>query len=342
MLVNLYATHRNPPPLEFPHQLNSRRDRSDEALAEHLRGFAGYIFQKGGRKMTAHLYHLLQHVERVQHHLSLWVNEDDDLEGFCEWAKQANAIVFYQDGAVRDDYGLRLLDPRDGSRDPDAVIPFLPDAYERKARSLEELARMGVVSLPSLPPTVSEHEVLLRTPDEVARRALALLVVALRAESIDRGDPWPVPEMRKRFPEGFAALSGREKLFLVNDAPDRQAVIDGTWRYEALALLLWALGLVDELTPPVGACDPRVLAEAATAVPGDALVANARLRAVSVILDAADLHYRLHWAVRQAEQIDEREPPGGLTSGVVAERRYALNWLVRHQDAEWDRVQTPT
>lgn len=38
LLINAYATHRDPPPLEFPHGLNARRDRSDPELGEHLRG----------------------------------------------------------------------------------------------------------------------------------------------------------------------------------------------------------------------------------------------------------------------------------------------------------------
>ena len=58
-------------------------------------------------------------------------------------------------------------------------------------------------------------------------------------------------------------------------------------------------------------------------------------------LDALDLHYRAHWAVRQA-QMEQADPPGGLIPGVVLERHYALNWLVRFEDAPWDEVDTPT
>lgn len=341
LIVNLYATHRKPPPITFVPKIGVHRDRSDPDLVPHLEGFCGYIFARGGRKMTAHLHHLMQHVQRVQHHFSIEV-EEEALESLCAWAAQANAIMFYQDGSIRDDYGLTLLDPRDGSSHPDAEIPFLPDALERKARSHRELERMGVVVLPSLPPIVASEEVRLRTPDEVARRALALLVVALRAESLNAGAPWPVPEMRARYPLGFEALSPREKTFMWNAVPETQAVIDHSWRYEALALLLWALELVEELPPPVVLCDAKATVVAATSVPADVLIESARLRSTDELLDAADLHYRLHWAARQAVQVEKREPPASLVPGVLAERRHALNWLLRFEDADWDHVKTPT
>lgn len=109
MIVNFYATLRELPELSFPHELNSRRDRSDPSLAEHLAGFAGYIWQGAGRTMTANVYHLLQHVRRVRHQLSATV-DTDDLESMCAWAARANAVLFYQDGSVRDDQGHPLVD----------------------------------------------------------------------------------------------------------------------------------------------------------------------------------------------------------------------------------------
>jgi hypothetical protein len=63
------------------------------------------------------------------------------------------------------------------------------------------------------------------------------------------------------------------------------------------------------------------------------------------LLDALDLHSRLHWLVRQRQ---DGKPPDGemggndLDPGVVLERYYALNWLVQHEGAEWDDVKTPT
>ena len=65
------------------------------------------------------------------------------------------------------------------------------------------------------------------------------------------------------------------------------------------------------------------------------------MRPASEILDALDLHYRLHWATTSARTKGE-PAPAGLEPGVVFERHYALNWLTCFQDAEWDDVDTPT
>jgi hypothetical protein len=88
-------------------------------------------------------------------------------------------------------------------------------------------------------------------------------------------------------------------------------------------------------------CDVPGLAKAMLKVDGPTFVREARLRATGEILDALDLHYRLHWATTEA-RMKEADPPGGLEAGVVQERHYALNWLTRFQDADWDDVDTPT
>ena len=58
---------------------------------------------------------------------------------------------------------------------------FPRDARDRQARSEEELSQFGIRT-PATLPVVSATEVVLRPASEVARRALALFVVALRAE----------------------------------------------------------------------------------------------------------------------------------------------------------------
>jgi len=67
----------------------------------------------------------------------------------------------------------------------------------------------------------------------------------------------------------------------------------------------------------------------------------ARMRPDSEILDALDLHYRLHWIVRQA-QVQQQPAPAGLNADVLMERHHALNWLVLFEGNDWDDVDTPT
>ncbi len=71
------------------------------------------------------------------------------------------------------------------------------------------------------------------------------------------------------------------------------------------------------------------------------LLAGAKLRTATTILDEADLIYRIHWAVVDARL--RRSPfPMAVEAGVVYERHYALNWLIGYQGQEWDDVSTDT
>ena len=118
-------------------------------------------------------------------------------------------------------------------------------------------------------------------------------------------------------------------------------VVEFSWRYEALFLLQWALGLVDELPLPRSICDAPQVERIMLDTDDNDLVGNAGLRPAKDILDALDLHFRLHWAARNAE-LGERDSPENLDAGIILERHYALNWLVHFEDAGWDEVDTST
>jgi hypothetical protein len=62
---------------------------------------------------------------------------------------------------------------------------------------------------------------------------------------------------------------------------------------------------------------------------------DANLRSLSQLLDQADLIFRYHWSVTDAEQ-NQRDMPAGLRANVVNQRLGALNWLIRNPDQEWD------
>jgi uncharacterized protein DUF4272 len=219
------------------------------------------------------------------------------------------------------------------------------DARDRQARSEEELRQFGVRTAATLPPVVSETEVVLRAPSEVARRVLALFVVSLRAESLMCPE-LAVAELREKRPLAFQALTPKERLFVNDEKPAQEQITNFVWRYEALWILAWALGLVEVLSYPSETCDVDFLSKTFLATDEEALVKKSKLLPTETLLDALDLHFRLNWVVRQRQQNDK--PPDGemggndLDPGVVLERYYALNWLVQHGGVEWDDVQTPT
>ena len=340
VLINAYCTRLDTPSPQFPHALNAKRDRNDPELLEHLHGFVGYVVSRGERQMTQVKYHLMRHIQRVKHHFSLTV-EDRDLDAFAQWAWQANAICFLPDGSIRDPSGRLLIDGAGAAQEPDAAIPYPPDARERKARSEAELARLGIQVPATLPPVIGEAEVELRQASEVGQRTLALFVVALRAESLGTGKEIPTAELREQRPTAFRLLTPNEASFLDAAAPEQQQIVNFTWRYEALFLLQWALGLVPDLPHPSRVCDVRTVARMMLDTSEEDVLARAALRPTAAVLDALDLHFRLHWAVRQA-RLDGKDGAKDVDAGVILERHHALNWLVRFEDADWDDVDTPT
>jgi len=340
MLINAYCTRLDPPSLQFPHALSGRRDRNDPELSKHLHGFIGYVVSRGEKQMTQVKYHLMRHIQRVKHHFSLTV-EDQDLDAFAQWAWQANAICFLPDGSIRDPSGRILIDGAGADPEPGAEVPYPADARERKARSEQELARLGMRVPATLPPVVGEAEVELREALEAAQRALALFVVALRAESLGSGNEIATAELQQRRPAAFRVLTPNEASFLDASAPEQQQIVNFAWRYEALFLLQWALSLVRDLPGPSRICDVSAVARTMLDTSEKDLLARAALRPTAEILDALDLHFRLHWVTRQA-RLDGKDSVNGLDPGVVLERHHALNWLIRFEDADWDDVDTPT
>jgi len=173
------------------------------------------------------------------------------------------------------------------------------------------------------------------------RLFLALLVAAIRAESLNSKTPITVADLQQRFPPAFANLTDAERAFLAQEVPSEQEVTQFLWRYEAILVLQWALGLQAELPFADAICDVSSISSTVIDRGTEGLRKQPVARSPSELLDALDLNYRQHWASRQA--ILKKTPvPASLNDGVLQERHHALNWLVRFEDREWDDVDTPT
>lgn len=339
ILLNAYCTAIAPKPA-FPHMVNGRRDLSDPELARHLNGFMHFLAEQGQGQMSRTRYHVIRHLQRVQQHWSLAV-DPAHMADFHAWAEAANALVFMEDGAVRDPQGRVLLPVSGAEGDPNAVLPYPPQAWQRKARSDEQLAARKIDMPTDLPPLVSEPELRLRAPEDILRRMLALFIVAIRAESLNSDTPIAVADLQQRFPPAFAGLTDAERAFLAQEQPPAEDITQFLWRYEAILVLQWALGLQEALPFAEAICDVAAISSTVIDRGTAGLRKQPLARAPGEILDALDLHYRLHWASRQAI-LKKTSVPAGLNDGVLQERHYALNWLVRFEDREWDDVDTPT
>ena len=211
------------------------------------------------------------------------------------------------------------------------------EAIQRKLRSETVLHGEGVPINRSLPVIESETDTKRRSKEEVAYRALALLVVAVKGEGLEQ---YIVEKLVREY--GLDShITPKERAFLTNTSPSRHERIQFTWRYEAAWTLLWALGYVEKLDKPVTICDVPRAVTFMKERKAKQFVADAKLRPFSQILDEADRIYRYHWAVVDA-RINQRSPPAGLEPGVTLERHYALNWLIGYMNQEWDDISTDT
>lgn len=211
-------------------------------------------------------------------------------------------------------------------------------AKSRKSASERLLKSKHVPINPRLPLVEDLNEASFRTPESVARRVIVLYNVTARGFGLD----YATVLYNVKTAGVWENLSPNERIFIEQAHPSRKQIINATWRVEALWVLLWSLGLIDELAFPtkqaITQFIPRLIPE-----PGDSLsfIAAALLRNKEAILDETDLIYRLHWAVRDA-QLNGEPIPAGIDTDVVQERHHALNWLTCYGYDEWDEVATDT
>jgi hypothetical protein len=162
-------------------------------------------------------------------------------------------------------------------------------------------------------------------------------MVATRAAGAEPDEAWELVE-------GFGIasdLTGAEREFILDSNASEHDSIQFSWRGECFWVMLWALGYIDTMGRPDTMCDSEravgILSDRTTAQ----FIADGWMRSPSEILDAADLIYRYHWAVRNAA-LNGEAVPAGLDPDVVMERHHALNWLVDSMGEQWDDISTDT
>ena len=203
-------------------------------------------------------------------------------------------------------------------------------AQERKNRSIAILQAQNVPYIEHLPFRYETEEVTPRDKKEVIERAVCSFASIMCALSISEGE---YSEEDRVYAEDFLSekynvlelLTPMEQQVIAGTISEAGAM-NATWKYESLWVLLWALGIVEELSFPNEICDCDLVMGTMRRFKGlDDFMANTTLRPLEEILQALDLHYRYHWAAVNARV--NGSDPAGIDEEVVMERRAGLEWL---------------
>ena len=204
-------------------------------------------------------------------------------------------------------------------------------AQERKNRSIAILVSQGVPYIEHLPLRYETEEVTPRDKKEVIERVACSFSSIMCALSITKNKY--TEEDRVYMTQDFLSakyhalelLTPREQQVIAGTISEAGA-INAVWKYEAVWALLWALGIIEELSLPSEICDCDLVMGTIRRFKGlDDFMANTTLRPLEEILQALDLHYRYHWAAVNARV--NGSDPAGIDEEVVMERRAGLEWL---------------
>ncbi len=219
-------------------------------------------------------------------------------------------------------------------------------SLERKAKSEKILASKGINYNKYLPVIEDETEIKIRSSEEIGKRAVALAAAAVRAECRLSG---VALETEKELITGILEIyngetffSKEEKWYMDNPNPSEHDSIQFIWRYEAMWVMLWALGYVEKLEYPDKICDVSHAANIISMSRNlEELIKTGKKKSKEEIVDEADLIYRYNWACVDA-RIKGVQTPGGMDEGIVMERHKALNWIINYMNDDWDNVRTDT
>ncbi len=221
----------------------------------------------------------------------------------------------------------------------DIFIPFcvaLNKPGERDMvieRSLQDLLNPAEV--------VSDwHELEFRTAEQVAQRLLALIAVVWRANASEKLAQQGIAWAKEHGIDAF--LSPLERRFVFHaQRPEPKDILDFGWRAEAMMPLVWALGGIAALPPSHRRADiwKIPLVQQARQSPAE-LMAGACLRPGNEVGDEENRLVDEHWHVVDA-QLRGKAVRADLDAGVVAERRYALSWMIGYGES-WDEVPLDT
>lgn len=212
------------------------------------------------------------------------------------------------------------------------------DANERREKSNAIIKSMGVACFEQLPLLEDSTQVTLKSTDHICKRAIASLFTTQVACDIAKDDYEESVKFFKPFLEKYGVneeLNALEQR-IFNGTYSEQDAINADWEYETYWSLVWALGLIDDISDASAICDcEKAVHLVSNTKDFESFKNQCQLRDIEEILDMLDLYYRYHWATTE-QRIRPQTPIGNLNPSVVVERRRGLEWLISPEKDWYD------
>jgi hypothetical protein len=172
-----------------------------------------------------------------------------------------------------------------------------------------------------------------RHPYEVAQRVLAILAVLDRTFSQEAA---PTLEWVHAFGiDNYFSPAERDFYFSRTVSPEERA--NFSWLSESLAVMMWALGYLEELPSLDRRFDPVDVPYLYNITTSTAqFLGDADLRHIDALSIAEEQHYQAHWQAMNAET-STRPISCLIDPEIIYERRYAISWLVGWGES-WETV----
>lgn len=238
---------------------------------------------------------------------------------------------------------IKTIDCAVKKEDEDA--PSSRERISRKEKSEEILRESNVLINYFLPCVEAECEVTIRTPQEIATRIIVLITLTRIAHGILDAQNG-IDYLKKH--HLWDVVTSKEKASLDNLTEELKC--DFSWEIEKVYVLMWAIKRVTEIKFPSDLCafdemDQLIelvnqLGDPSEFIHSTTDLSLSETRSTSEILDMNDLYYRFNWACVDA-RLNNKEITE-LNSSVAYMRQFALNWLIKYCDQDWDDVTCDT
>ncbi len=214
---------------------------------------------------------------------------------------------------------------------------------KRRDASNKKIKSLGIACFETLPLREDESEITLKSLDAICRRAIAALLSTQVACLVETGEHEQAVAYFKPLLNKFSVSQDLNalELRLFSGMHSKQDAIDVAWEYEAYWALVWALGLIDNISDASSICDvSQAISFVSQANSFEDFLEQCQLRNKAEILDMLDLYYRYHWATTE-QRIHPETSIGELNPSIVVERRRALEWLICDEQ-DWHQISLDT